>query len=664
MPDWSYRTVFQPLLFSLPAETARDLALGAMGRLSRFPLGPTIIDLFGHMRPDRRLEQTAQGLSFPSPVGIGHVVDPHGVATSAMARFGIGFIEVGPVAVRQITTKRTVERRVTSQDIWLPVEPVADSVDVCFHRLSRRKCESARRLARLTVAPGTSADQAKTECLAMMNRLSPVVDGFVLATTDEFLKGQWSVDDWARHVRALMESPEIQKSPGRLWLSIRADLTAEQLKTVVAPALAAGCRGIIVEGRVADPTGGWIAGRSTQGQVRDTVARLRADYGSEPSLIAGGVHEPIDALELIRMGANSVLIDSGLVYSGPGLPKRINEALLYADFSGQKPRAQPSIPIQKYTWFWTLILGAAMLLGGTLAISIASTRVILPYDEVFVGMTREQLNLINPRLLAFMKHDRVTLSGTMFAVAVLYLFLSWYGIRRGTHWAMVSVLLSAFVGFLSFFFFLGFGYFDPFHAFITAIMFQFLLLAWQGDLGEPQFTTCPNLRETAAWRWAQWGQLAFVIQGAVLVTAGAVISAYGCTTVFVKEDLQFMDVCPSDLTLANPRLIPLIAHDRASFGGMLISTGIAVLLSSLWGMREGARWQWWMLLLSGVPAYVAAIGVHLVVGYTSWWHLAPAYGGLTLLIAGLALLWEYLGRDNPELRGEWNRILSVGPKQI
>jgi dihydroorotate dehydrogenase len=596
-------------------------------------------------------------MSFPSPVGISHVVDPHGVATLAMARFGVGFIEVGPIAVRQLSAGKPVERLEATKDIWLPGEPVADNMDVWAERLARRKCERARRLARLTVAAGTAPDLATAECLAMVNRLVSLVDAFVLATCDACLKAGWSPDDWSQHVKTLAESAPIQDSRSRLWLALRSDLTAEQRTMLVSRALAAGCRGVIVEGRMCDPaTGGWIAGRSALPHVRESVRQLRTEFGNELSLIAGGIHEPVEALELRRLGASGVVIDSGLVYSGPGLPKRINEVVLYADHAGDRATMPQLIPIQKFTWFWTMVLGVAMLLGGMLAIGIASTRVILPYDEVFVGMPREQLNQINPRLLAFMKHDRVTLSGTMFAVALLYLFLSWYGIRRGIHWAMVSVLVSAFVGFLSFFFFLGFGYFDPFHAFITAVLFQFLLLAWQGELAEPQFTTLPNLRETPAWRWSQWGQLLFVIHGAVLVTAGAVISTYGCTTVFVPEDLEFMDVCASDLALANPRLIPLIAHDRASFGGMLISSGIAVLLSSLWGMREGARWQWWMLLLSGLPAYAAAIGVHLVVGYTSWWHLAPAYGGLALLIFGLALLWEYLGRDNPDLRVEWNRL--------
>ena len=41
------------------------------------------------------------------------------------------------------------------------------------------------------------------------------------------------------------------------------------------------------------------------------------------------------------------------------------------------------------------------------------------------------------------------------------------GIRSGLHWAQKSVFLSAFTGFASFFLFLGFGYLDTFHAFVT-----------------------------------------------------------------------------------------------------------------------------------------------------------------------------------------------------
>lgn len=664
MPDWSYRTLFRPLLFSLSAENGRELALGAMGRLSRMPLGSLIIDLFGHMHPDHRLQRDAQDLTVLSPVGIGHLVDPHGTATQAIARFGVGFVEVGPIAVRRLVSHKPVELKPDSETVWTHAEPAADRVEDWVSRLSTMKRNDAKLLARLTVGAETSPEQAADECVAMLRLLAPHVDGFVLATSDEMLRSDWSIERWRDHLQRVIEGCRVHQFDGRTWLAIRPDLNAEQLDKVVGVAVDVGVRGVIVDGCVAEPGGGFQFGRPALPAVQQTIQHLRSRFGEVLSLIAGGVHEPIDAIQLQQAGADCVIVDTGMIYAGPGLPKRINEALLYAETSfaarevatGSSSPPHKTVPLQKLTWFWTLVLGTAMLLGGTLAFGIAATRVILPYDEVFVGMSREDLNLINPRLLAFMQHDRISLAGTMLAIAVLYVFLSWYGIRRGAHWAMVAVLASAFVGFISFFLFLGFGYFDPFHAFVTAIMFQFLLMAWQGDLTPAEFTSLPNLRETPEWRLAQWGQLVFVIHAAGLVGAGATIAAIGCTSVFVREDLQFMDVCPSDLSLANPRLIPLIAHDRASFGGMLITTGLAVLMTALWGFREGCRWQWWMLLLAGVPAYVMAIGIHFMVGYTNWWHLLPAYGGLSLLTAGLVCMQPYLGRLNQESTVEWERI--------
>src|SRR5262249_17345828 len=138
-------------------------------------------------------------------------------------------------------------------------------------------------------------------------------------------------------------------------------------------------------------------------------------------------------------------------------------------------------PATQMSWFWAMLMGSGMLGGGVLAMIIASTRVGLPYDEQFVGMSREQLTGVNSRLLAFMAHDRVSLAGTMIGVGVFYVQLSLFGMRLGYKWAREAVLISAFAGFASFFLFLGFGYFDPFHAFVTAILFSFFFVypLWQ-----------------------------------------------------------------------------------------------------------------------------------------------------------------------------------------
>ena len=52
---------------------------------------------------------------------------------------------------------------------------------------------------------------------------------------------------------------------------------------------------------------------------------------------------------------------------------------------------------------------------------------------------------------------------------------------------------------------------------------------------------------------------------------------------------------------AGERILPLVAHDRATLGGMLIASGLTILLTSLWGYRPGERWLWWTLLLAFVP---------------------------------------------------------------
>src|SRR5262245_2168592 len=120
MPDWFYRTVSRPILFRLPAVTARDLALGFMGRLARLPLGPSAIDFLGHMRADPRLRRSFLGIDFPTSVGLGPGLDTAAAALPALARFGFGFLEVGPVTLRGLIADRRFERRPSQEAIWLP----------------------------------------------------------------------------------------------------------------------------------------------------------------------------------------------------------------------------------------------------------------------------------------------------------------------------------------------------------------------------------------------------------------------------------------------------------------------------------------------------------------------------------------------------------------
>src|ERR1051326_1468867 len=126
--------------------------------------------------------------------------------------------------------------------------------------------------------------------------------------------------------------------------------------------------------------------------------------------------------------------------------------------------------VRRTAWLGITMLGAGMVLGAILVGLVGLTCVVLPYDQAYVGLTLMKLVMVNPELLPFMAHDRVTLAGVMLSLGVLYGQLAFDAIRQGEVWAMRAVIASGGVGFASLFLFLGFGYFDPLHALVTIIL--------------------------------------------------------------------------------------------------------------------------------------------------------------------------------------------------
>ena len=486
------------------------------------------------------------------------------------------------------------------------------------------------------------------EARQVVDLLRECVDGFVVPV------------DRLETVREVLDEDGRATSLGRIFLAaIDADAwrDAAQRDRCVQAIRDGWLCGIVVIEAAQEQVSQQI-GKARFFEATKTVRQVRKEVGLDPIVIgSAGVHSPADALDYIEAGADLVQVDSGLVFSGPGLPKRINEALLYRCLMPESDSAAPRTRIGGEPWFWAMLMGLSMLVGGLMAMAVATTRVVLPYDESMAGLTRERLLEVNDRLLSFMAHDRVTLAGTMLAVGILYMTMAWWGIHRGVHWAYVAVIVSALAGFFSFFSFLSFGYFDPFHAFVTAILFQFLLLTIHARLPQRHQIETPDLWNDWRWKANQWGQLLFVIHGAVLITAGIVISEIGMTTVFVAEDLEFMRISAVDLFGAHPQLVPLVAHDRATFGGMLIACGVATVLPAVWGFRRGQAWLWWALMLAGNIAYLSAMIVHWSVGYHSLKHLLPVYGGLGWLwVGGIASYWFLVARDR-RLETEWTRRL-------
>jgi hypothetical protein len=283
--------------------------------------------------------------------------------------------------------------------------------------------------------------------------------------------------------------------------------------------------------------------------------------------------------------------------------------------------------------------GICLALSGAFALFQSSTGQFLPHDVAFLQMAPQDLCGINQcRIVHFMFHDRVSFGGALVAIAVLYFWLAEFPLAAGEAWAWWTLLASGIVGFGSFLTYLGYGYLDTWHGAATLVLLPCFVTGLWLSRGAREAGSPPSFRPAAWWPWRSSGGIGracFLAAALGMIGAGITIQAIGMTSVFVPTDLQFMGIEKSQLDEINPRLVPLIAHDRAGFGGATATAGLLTFASVWFAAPTRALWQ--ALLLGGIVGWTAAIGVHPVIGYTEPMHLAPAVIGALLFFLGLAL---------------------------
>ncbi len=274
--------------------------------------------------------------------------------------------------------------------------------------------------------------------------------------------------------------------------------------------------------------------------------------------------------------------------------------------------------------------GLALGLSGMFALFLSATRHFLPHDVAFLGMTPDSLCSISEcRVVHFMFHDRVSFGGSLVAIATLYLWLAAFPLRETS----LGVVVAA-----------G-EQFDWIWQLL--VLFGIWLsghVAWRGNvstaanfyLGDGecvlelgQSTSFFALLKPSGWpSWrSTYGLGRYLMLGTAigLVAGGFTIMTIGATTVFVPQDLAYMGLDVEQLRDINPHLVPLIAHDRAGFGGGVCCCGTTLLFCIWCGRPSRSLWQ--ALFIAWAAGAGTAILIHPIIGYTDFTHLAPAYLG-------------------------------------
>lgn len=283
------------------------------------------------------------------------------------------------------------------------------------------------------------------------------------------------------------------------------------------------------------------------------------------------------------------------------------------------------------------VIGLALAASGGFALFQSATGHFLPHDVAYLGMDAQRLCALQQcRIVHFMFHDRVAFGGVLIAVGVLYAWLAEFPLRRGERWAWRAFAVSGACGFASFLTYIGYGYLDTWHGAATLVLLALFALGLARTrrivAASPKGPSPPRLKDGGI------GRVLLVTTGLGLLGAGLTISVVGTTSVFVPQDLTYIGLGAGELRAINPRLVPLIAHDRAGFGGALLTCGVTWLFCVWYGQPSRSLWQ--ALLVAGIAGFGCAIGIHWMIGYLDPVHLAPAVLGAVLFAAAIGISYR------------------------
>lgn len=291
--------------------------------------------------------------------------------------------------------------------------------------------------------------------------------------------------------------------------------------------------------------------------------------------------------------------------------------------------------------FLLQLTGMALLISGGFAIAQSVSGQLLPHDMHALNMDAAILRQqTSANLVRFMFHDRVAFGGALLAIGMAYWWLAEFPLHEGAAWAWWTFALSGGFGFLSFLAYLGYGYLDTWHGVATL----FLLPVYLAGMWRSRVLVRDSAGITTLWKTTYraergleaHGRVLLLACGSGLVIAGLTILGVGMTSVFVPQDVVFIGISPDKIRAISPLLVPLLAHDRAGFGGGLLSVGLILVMIVRHAPLSRSLVQ--IIAVMGFCGFGAALGVHFAIGYTDFIHLSPAYAGFLIFLSGTAML--------------------------
>ncbi|MCB0794331.1 MAG: quinone-dependent dihydroorotate dehydrogenase [Flavobacteriales bacterium] len=349
--------LLRPILFQLSPERAHHLTFLLLEFACRVP---GMLWSAGARKAPQAAALEVMGLRFPSPVGLAAGMDKDAKHVDAISALGFGFVEVGTLTPKPQPGNerprlfRLPKDRALINRMGFNNGGVVRAVE----RLRKRKpgIIVGGNIGKNKVTPN---EQAVDDYLTCFEALYPVVDYFVVNVSSPNTPGLRELQEKGallgilgklkeRSDRMISRSDDRMMKPRPILLKISPDLTDAQLDDVCTVVKESGIAGVIAtnttisrevlttsKSEVEAMGAGGLSGAPVRRRSTEVVHYLRARL-PRPLVIVGvgGIDSAEAALEKLEAGADLVQVYTGLIYEGPGLISRINQA--FAEWKRRK----------------------------------------------------------------------------------------------------------------------------------------------------------------------------------------------------------------------------------------------------------------------------------------------------------------------------------------